>query len=44
MAVGSFRSLNPLKEFAFVDNMPAKWQILIRLGQEKIHLLQQNPA
>jgi transposase-like protein/DNA-directed RNA polymerase subunit RPC12/RpoP len=42
MAFGSFRSLNPIKEFNCSDNMPAKWQILIRLGQERIRQLQPN--
>jgi len=32
--------LNPLDEFRFADNMPAKWQILISLGQKKILELQ----
>lgn len=38
---GRYQTLNPLPEFAVADNMPAKWQILIRLGQQKILELQQ---
>jgi transposase-like protein/ssDNA-binding Zn-finger/Zn-ribbon topoisomerase 1 len=38
---GHFRTLNPLPELAAADNMPAKWQILLRLGQETILKLQQ---
>ena len=33
---GKYQTLNPLPELAAADNMPAKWQMLIRLGQEKI--------
>ena len=40
MAMGSFRVLNPLAELRFADNMPAKWHILISLGQKKILELQ----
>ena len=36
MALGRFRTLNPLSEFTAADNMPAKWQLLIRFGQETI--------
>jgi len=36
------RTLNTIPEFAFADNMPAKWQILIRLGQETCLRLQQH--
>ena len=38
--VGPFRFLNPLSQFSYADNMPAKWQILMRLGQETIFQLQ----
>ncbi|MGL5802372.1 MAG: IS6 family transposase [Cetobacterium sp.] len=31
-----WRPLNELKEFDLAENMPAKWQILLRLGQETI--------
>jgi len=40
LAFGRFTVLNPLEEFRFADNMPAKWQILIRLGQDTILKLQ----
>ena len=38
------RTLNPLKELMAADNMPGRWQVLIRLGQETIQQLQQSPA
>lgn len=38
-AVG-YKTLNELDAFQNADNMPAKWQVLIRLGQEKILELQ----
>jgi transposase-like protein/uncharacterized protein YbaR (Trm112 family) len=38
---GHYRTLNQLPELAAADNMPAKWQILLRLGQETIIKLQQ---
>ncbi|OPJ54560.1 DDE-type integrase/transposase/recombinase [Clostridium oryzae] len=37
-----WRPLNELKEFSLADNMPAKWQILIRLGQLAILDLQEQ--
>ena len=37
---GSYQTLNKLREFDKADNMPAKWQILIRLGQEEIKDIQ----
>jgi transposase-like protein len=37
---GRFQTLNPLPELAAADNMPAKWQTLIQLGQQKILQLQ----
>ena len=40
MSMGAFRVLNPLDELRLADNMPAKWQILINLGQQKILELQ----
>jgi len=40
-AMMGYRTLNPIHEFDIADNMPAKWQILIRLGQEKCLQLQQ---
>ena len=40
--VGRIRTLNPVSQFAYADNMPAKWQILMRLGQETILQLQQQ--
>jgi transposase-like protein len=39
MSVGSYgryQTLNPLPQLAAADNMPAKWQVLIMLGQETI--------
>ena len=39
-----WKPLNQLKEFDTAENMPAKWQILIRLGQEKIYQMQQASA
>jgi len=36
------RTLNTIPEFAFADNMPAKWQVLIRLGQETSLRLQHS--
>jgi transposase-like protein/ssDNA-binding Zn-finger/Zn-ribbon topoisomerase 1 len=38
---GHYQTLNPLQELAAADNMPAKWQILLRLGQDTILQLQQ---
>jgi len=40
MAMGSFKVLNDVPELRAVDNMPAKWQVLIRLGQDTIQKLQ----
>jgi len=40
MARGYSKTLNPVSEFSAADNMPAKWQILLRLGQDKILQLQ----
>lgn len=40
MSMGAFRVLNPLDALRSADNMPAKWQILISLGQQKILELQ----
>jgi len=37
---GKYLTLNPIDEFSAADNMPAKWQILISLGQKKILQLQ----
>lgn len=37
-----WKPLNELYEFATASNMPAKWQILIKLGQEKIYQMQQE--
>lgn len=37
-----WKPLNHLDEFTKAENMPAKWQILIRLGQEKIYQMQQQ--
>ncbi len=37
-----WRPLNELDEFNKADTMPAKWQILIKLGQEKIYQMQQE--
>ena len=42
MAFGRFTTLNTVLEFSNADNMPAKWQILIRLGQETILNLQKT--
>ena len=39
-----WKPLNELKEFDVAENMPAKWQILIKLGQEKIYQMQQASA
>lgn len=39
-----WRPLNELKEFYGVDNMPAKWQILIKLGMQTIQTLQDSEA
>jgi hypothetical protein len=39
---GRFFTLNPLPEFSVADNMPAKWQILLQLGQNKIMQMQKN--
>lgn len=36
-----WKPLNELEEFNGADNMPAKWQILLKLGQQKILELQQ---
>jgi transposase-like protein len=33
---GRYLTINPIDEFVTADNMPAKWQILIRFGQEAI--------
>jgi transposase InsO family protein len=40
MAFGRFSTLNPVEEFKLADNMPAKWQILMKLGQDAILNLQ----
>lgn len=40
----NFKPLNDLEDFVGAENMPAKWQILIRLGQETILRLQQQNA
>ena len=37
-----WKPLNELDEFSSAQNMPAKWQILIKLGQEKIYQMQQE--
>lgn len=37
-----WRPLNELKELDNADNMPAKWQILISLGQQAILNMQEN--
>ena len=37
-----WKPLNQLDEFSKAENMPAKWQILIKLGQEKIYQMQQE--
>ena len=34
------RTLNPVPDLIMADNMPAKWQVLIRLGQQTIAELQ----
>lgn len=39
-----WKPLNSLNEFDKAQNMPAKWQILIKLGQEKIYQMQQEQA
>lgn len=39
-----WKPLNLLDEFDTADNMPAKWQILIKLGQLKILELQKDEA
>lgn len=40
-----WRPLNPLKELEGADNMPAKWQILISLGQQTIlHMQNSKPS
>jgi len=41
-AMRGHRTLNTIPQFALADNMPAKWQILIQLGQETILRLQQT--
>ena len=41
---GKFLTLNYVRELSTADNMPAKWQILMRLGQETILKLQQQSA
>jgi transposase-like protein/DNA-directed RNA polymerase subunit RPC12/RpoP len=33
---GRYLTLNPIPELASAGNMPAKWQVLLRLGQETI--------
>lgn len=40
----SFRPLNHLNELDGAENMPAKWQILIRLGQETILRMQNDDS
>lgn len=40
----SFRPLNHLNELDGAENMPAKWQILIRLGQETILRMQNETS
>lgn len=37
-----WKPLNALDAFNKAENMPAKWQILIKLGQEKIYQMQQE--
>lgn len=37
-----WKPLNELDEFSNASNMPAKWQVLIKLGQEKIYQMQQE--
>ncbi|MDR3666391.1 MAG: DDE-type integrase/transposase/recombinase [Ignavibacteriaceae bacterium] len=39
-----WRPLNELSAFSGVDNMPAKWQILIRLGQQTILNMQNTQS
>jgi len=39
-----WRPLNEIEEFEKVSNMPAKWVILIRLGQQKILEIQKNTS
>ena len=39
-----WKPLNELKEFEFAENMPAKWQILISLGQQTILQMQESDA
>lgn len=39
-----YRVLNDLDQLAGADNMPAKWQILILLGQDAILRMQQPPS
>lgn len=39
-----YKPLNVLDQFHGADNMPAKWQILILLGQETILKTQQSPS
>lgn len=39
-----WKPLNELKEFDVAENMLTKWQILIKLGQEKIYQMQQASA
>ena len=40
-----WRPLNPLKELEIADNMPAKSQILISLGQQTIlHMQNSKPS
>ncbi|MEI3219977.1 MAG: hypothetical protein V8S08_10640 [Lachnoclostridium sp.] len=39
-----WKPLNELEEFNGVDSMPAKWQILLKLGQLKILELQQTES
>ena len=39
-----WKPLNMVDEFSNVENMPAKWQILIKLGQEKIYQMQQSTS
>jgi transposase-like protein len=42
MAFGRFTPLNPLDALKAADNMPGKWQILLRLGQDTIIQLQHS--
>nr|WP_154530404.1 DDE-type integrase/transposase/recombinase [Inconstantimicrobium porci] len=39
-----WKPLNELKELEFAENMPAKWQILISLGQQTILQMQESDA